>query len=80
VAMEILYANHSMLVTVFKFFDVDGNGRISLQEFKTGINLLNKRLPSDKQIQDPEELFHALDLDGKGTIELEEFTEVFRVL
>jgi serine/threonine-protein phosphatase with EF-hand domain len=80
VAMEILYANHSMLVTVFKFFDVNGNGRISLQEFKTGINLLNNRLPGDKQIKDPEELFHALDLHGTGSIELEEFTEVFRVL
>jgi Ca2+-binding EF-hand superfamily protein len=69
-----------MLVTVFKFFDVDGNGKISLKEFKTGINLLNNRLPSEKQIKDPEELFHALDQHGTGWIELEEFTEVFRVL
>jgi diadenosine tetraphosphatase ApaH/serine/threonine PP2A family protein phosphatase len=80
VAMEILYANHSMLVTVFKFFDMDGDGMISLQEFITGIHLLNKRLPAEKQIKDPEELFHALDLQGTGSIELEEFTEVFRVL
>jgi diadenosine tetraphosphatase ApaH/serine/threonine PP2A family protein phosphatase len=80
VAMEILYANHSMLVTVFQFFDVEGNGKISLKEFMTGIKLMNKRLPADKQLKDAEELFAALDLDGSGSVDLEEFSEVFRVL
>ena len=80
IIMEILYANHQMLMTVFKFLDFDGNGSIDVDEFKTGVDILNKRLPEDRQLKNPEALFRQIDRDGNGIIDLDEFEEVFKLL
>jgi Ca2+-binding EF-hand superfamily protein len=77
--MEILHANHQMLITVYNFLDFDGDGRVDLEEFKTGVELLNKRLPEDRQIRDPVAMFRRIDRDGHGAFDMEEFEEVFRV-
>uniref|UniRef100_A0A7S3DNW8 Serine/threonine-protein phosphatase n=1 Tax=Entomoneis paludosa TaxID=265537 RepID=A0A7S3DNW8_9STRA len=74
---ETLAENHEMLLTVFKFLDTDGNGTLSPDEFKTGVNLLNKRLPPGRQLQNPEALFQNLDIDGNGEISFDEFTHGF---
>jgi Ca2+-binding EF-hand superfamily protein len=63
--------------TVFKFLDTDGDGTLSPKEFRTGITLLNKRLPAERQLQNPDELFQSLDEDGNGEISFEEFTHGF---
>ena len=78
--MEILHANHRMLKTVYKFLDVDGSGGVSLEEFKTGIDLLNKRLSDDRKLTDPAALFHKIDRDGNGIIDIEDFEEMFKVI
>eukprot|EP00977_Amphora_coffeiformis_P001452 scaffold294_cov221-Amphora_coffeaeformis.AAC.8 len=74
---ETLAENHEMLLTVFKFLDIDGDGTLSQTEFRTGVNLLNKRLPPERQLQNPDELFKSLDTDGNGEISFEEFTHGF---
>jgi diadenosine tetraphosphatase ApaH/serine/threonine PP2A family protein phosphatase len=78
--MEILYANHAMLMTVFKFLDADGSGYVNRNEFRIVIDLVNKRRSKDRQLQDPDVLFRALDTDNNGLINLEEFSRVFQVL
>mmetsp|Transcript_9681 Transcript_9681/g.16108 ORF Transcript_9681/g.16108 Transcript_9681/m.16108 type:complete len:630 (-) Transcript_9681:27-1916(-) len=80
IRMEILYANHQMLMAVFNFLDVNRNGTIDATEFITGIDLLNKRLPHDRQLKDPAALFKQIDKDGTGRVCLEEFAEVFKVM
>jgi hypothetical protein len=80
ISMEILYANHKMLMAVFNFLDQNGDGTINAAEFKTGIDLLNKRLPYDRQLQDPAALFKRIDQSGDGELSLEEFAEVFKVM
>jgi len=74
---ETLAENKEMLLTVFKFLDVDGDGTLSPKEFRTGVNLLNKRLPIGKQLKNPDEIFKSLDADGDGEISFEEFTNGF---
>lgn len=78
--MEILHANHRMLKTVYKFLDVDGSGGVTLEEFKTGINLLNKRLPEDRKLSDPVALFQKIDRDGNGIIDINDFEKMFKVI
>jgi Ca2+-binding EF-hand superfamily protein/diadenosine tetraphosphatase ApaH/serine/threonine PP2A family protein phosphatase len=79
IGKEILSANHEIMVTVFKFLDSDNNGIVNAKEFSTGIALLNKRLPQDRQLN-AETLFAHMDKDGNGTIDLQEFEEVFKVM
>mmetsp|Transcript_25562 Transcript_25562/g.52031 ORF Transcript_25562/g.52031 Transcript_25562/m.52031 type:complete len:685 (+) Transcript_25562:298-2352(+) len=74
---ETLAENHEMLLTVFMFLDVNGDGTLSLKEWRTGLNLLNKRLPKERQLKNPEELFKALDKNADGEISFEEFASGF---
>lgn len=77
---ETLYADHAMLLTVFKFLDTDDNGRVDRDDFRAGVELLNKWLQTDQQLQDPDKLFDIVDLADSGEIELDGFLEVFKVL
>ena len=79
-AAEVLHENFEMLLTVFKYLDKDHSGSLSLDEFVTGIALLNRRLPKERQIAKPKELFKALDIDGNGEVTVEEFTAGFRTV
>ena len=74
---ETLAENHEMLLTVFKFLDTDGDGTLSLKEFRTGVKLLNRRLPKERQLKNPDELFKGLDANGDGDISFEEFSSGF---
>ncbi|CAB9510566.1 Phytochrome-associated serine/threonine-protein phosphatase [Seminavis robusta] len=75
-----LKEHSEMLLVVFKFLDTDGSGSIDRCEFRTGINLLNKRLPKGSQFDDADKLFDALDSDGSGDIDITEFNQVFSQL
>jgi Ca2+-binding EF-hand superfamily protein len=66
-----------MLFAIFRLLDKDGSGLIDKQEFKIGIDLLNRRLAEDAQFRDHEELFQALDVDGSGEISMKEFDKLF---
>ena len=76
-AAETLAEHQEMLLTVFKFLDIDGDGTLSFEEFRTGIELLNKRLPKERHLLNAVELFEALDEDGNGVISFEEFRHGF---
>jgi hypothetical protein len=66
----------SMLLAIFKLLDKDKNGTIDPEEFRTGIKMLNRRLPAASRIDDADKLFKALDADGSGTIDLDEFQQL----
>jgi Ca2+-binding EF-hand superfamily protein len=78
--LAALHDNHEMLLTVFKFLDVNGSGEISLEEFRQGVHLLNRHLPPDRQLNDTEKLFRVLDKDRSGQITFEEFEQIFEVM
>ena len=79
-AKDVLYRNQAKLLAVFKFLDTDGNGLIDREEFRRGIDMLNRRFLGEDSIkfQDPDAVFDAIDGNDNGVIELDEFKDVFR--
>jgi Ca2+-binding EF-hand superfamily protein len=64
------------LAKVFKGFDTDGDGNISLMEFRNGINSLGMSL-SDSEVRALMEFF---DKTGDGTISYGEFIDFAKIL
>mmetsp|Transcript_3659 Transcript_3659/g.14387 ORF Transcript_3659/g.14387 Transcript_3659/m.14387 type:complete len:711 (-) Transcript_3659:1464-3596(-) len=77
--LEQLYENSSRLEALFNFFDKDGNGEITKQEFVEGCDLINQRLPAGEQIRSAEKMLHLIDFDDSGMLDLNEFFEAFRL-
>jgi len=55
---------------MFERVDVDGNRKLSLEEFKQAVPLLEKW---GVQVTDPEQTFRTIDNDGTGHILFDEF-------
>ena len=68
-----LAANWSTLTALFNRWDIDGSGRMSLQELRQSMAELG--LANPKVV---DSFFNLLDVDQSGDISLEEFTRVVR--
>lgn len=68
------------LVSAFKLFDVDGNGIITREEFRKGLQALTSLTGSPITDMQADELMRALDRDGSGTIDYSEFVDAFAVV
>mmetsp|Transcript_16481 Transcript_16481/g.38159 ORF Transcript_16481/g.38159 Transcript_16481/m.38159 type:complete len:560 (-) Transcript_16481:262-1941(-) len=77
---DAMYANRSTLEIIFDFFDTNGDGIISREEFRAGCAVLNKSFPKESAIRDPDALLALMDLDGNDEVDVNEFFEVFRLL
>ena len=55
---------------MFERVDVDGNRKLSLEEFKKAVPLLEKW---GVQVTDPEQTFRTIDTDNTGTLLFDEF-------
>jgi len=76
---NILFQHRIQLKNAFRLIDSDGSGRITLDEFRKGLSLLNAVLEfplTDEQI---ESLLLALDKNGDGVLSYEEFIKGFQV-
>ena len=80
VLLNAMYANRNTLECVFAFFDTNGDGVISKEEFHNGCAILNKRLPKSQQITNPARILEVMDIDGNDGIDINEFFEVFRIV
>ena len=67
-------SNYSRVIDVFRYFDLDGDGFLSHEEFIIGMRELNAPLTS-AEIQ---MLLGLMDSDQNGQIDLLEFEQVFR--
>ena len=76
---DALYAQHHKLAAVFHFFDKDGDGVISTDEFISGCELLNQTLDEHSKILKIPELMRTLDVEQSGNIQVNEFFEMFRL-
>jgi serine/threonine-protein phosphatase with EF-hand domain len=71
-----LYAQRKKLESIFRFFDTDGGGTISREEFRVGVESINKTLPVDKQLTDADVILDLMDFDKSDSIDMNEFFEV----
>jgi len=78
--VNALYANRQKLQAIFAFFDKDGNGTISREEFQQGCEYINKHVSESEQIQNPDRILEIMDFDGSDDIDLNEFFETFRIM
>lgn len=78
--LDDMYGMRRQLETVFYFFDTNGDGVISREEFRTGCERLNSSLHPDCQLTNIERTLEVMDFDGSGTIDINEFFETFRIL
>ena len=77
--MDALYANRPRLEAIFRWFDTDGNGQISREEFSRGCELINQNLPAAQQLRDVEHIRSLIDFDDNDGIDLNELLEAFRL-
>ena len=75
-AIHALYAQKRKLESIFRFFDKDGNGSISFDEFRMGCEVMNSILPPEQHLGDPDSLLKMMDFDGSNSIDMNEFFEV----
>uniref|UniRef100_A0A7S1U285 Serine/threonine-protein phosphatase n=2 Tax=Phaeomonas parva TaxID=124430 RepID=A0A7S1U285_9STRA len=78
--MDALYANRQRLEAIFRWFDVDGNGQISREEFNQGCELINERLPDSMKLTGIDHIRTLIDFDDSDGIDLNEFFEAFRMV
>lgn len=77
--IEALYLHHKQLEVVFQYFDSDGDGVITKQEFLQGCEILNETLPNDEKLLDCERVLNLMDVKENGEIDINLFFEMFRM-
>jgi Ca2+-binding EF-hand superfamily protein len=80
--MDAMYFQRKKLESVFYYFDSNGDGRISREEFHKGCEILNSQLPaeSEQRLTDIDHTLDLMDFDGSDDLDINEFFEVFRIL
>jgi hypothetical protein len=68
---RVLVAARVNLAEVFTSFDKDGDGTVTIKEFRAGMRQLKVTVPDDMV----EQLIHMMDRDGDGEIDYREFTK-----
>eukprot|EP00603_Paraphysomonas_imperforata_P002873 CAMPEP_0114426234 /NCGR_PEP_ID=MMETSP0103-20121206/7681_1 /TAXON_ID=37642 ORGANISM="Paraphysomonas imperforata, Strain PA2" /NCGR_SAMPLE_ID=MMETSP0103 /ASSEMBLY_ACC=CAM_ASM_000201 /LENGTH=849 /DNA_ID=CAMNT_0001595165 /DNA_START=186 /DNA_END=2735 /DNA_ORIENTATION=- len=80
ITVDSLYGQRQKLETIFHFFDKNGDGTISREEFRKGCDFMNTTLPPDQQLKDYDHILTLMDFDQSDSIDINEFFEVFRIL
>lgn len=75
-----LYEYRVELAAAFRMFDLDGNGVISAEEFRQGLQALTGLTGSPITDMQADEMLKVLDENGDGQINFEEFCSAFRIV
>ena len=67
--MSKLFEYRVELAAAFRMFDLDGNGVISREEFRQGLQALTGLLGSPITDMQADEMLRVLDKDGDGSVE-----------
>lgn len=77
VEIHEIYENKREVETIFKLFDVDGDGIITAEELRRGFNCLNKNRTPEQQLRNPDEVLRIIDFDSNQSVDMNEFFEVW---
>lgn len=77
---DAMYADREKLETIFRFFDTDGNGSISREEFHRGCELINQQAKEGECLENMDTILDIMDMDNNDSIDINEFFEVFRLV
>lgn len=75
-SMDSMYGQRAKLEAVFRYFDTNGDGVISRNEFQLGCDFINTTLPPDQHLKDYDHILNLMDFDQSDSIDLNEFFEV----
>ncbi|ESO93766.1 hypothetical protein LOTGIDRAFT_104853, partial [Lottia gigantea] len=78
--MEMLYRYKDSLETIFRIFDKDNSGFISMSEFTDACTLLTRHTSVNLSPNQVNDIAKSLDLNKDGQIDFNEFLEAFRIV
>ena len=76
----MLYRHKDSLETIFRIFDKDNSGFISMTEFQEACGILTKHASISIPPSHITDIAHSLDLNKDGQIDFNEFLEAFRIV
>jgi len=74
---QLLFSRRFQLETLFRHFDINKDGSITLEEFTQGIHALMSVIGKEFQATEIMRLLKSIDKDGNGEIDYQEFLEAF---
>lgn len=77
---QIIFSKRFALESVFRFFDVNGDGCITADEFAEGVRGLTAVFGRDYSKDVLNEMVTRIDVNGDGKIEYDEFFQCFQTL
>ncbi|XP_060083765.1 serine/threonine-protein phosphatase with EF-hands 2-like [Ylistrum balloti] len=77
---ELLYRNKDSLETIFRIFDKDNSGTISMEEFEEALDVMINTQEISVSRDQVKDIAHSLDLNNDGFIDFNEFLEAFRIV
>jgi protein phosphatase len=78
--LSALFQSKTKLKVLFKRLDQNGDGKISVEELKIGIEAMNLSLDGPLSFEQVENLHKMIDIDGDGSIDYHEFLSSFKVI
>ena len=77
---ESLYRHKEVLETIFRTFDKDSSGCLSMAEFSEACQILTRHAGLSLQQEQISDIARSLDLNHDGHIDFNEFLEAFRIV
>jgi len=77
---DTIRKSKDQLLSLFRKFDLNNDGKIDKSEFKTSLKALNHILGEPMDLEQIDILYKTIDVDNNGNIDYSEFFNLFQVM